>query len=618
MTAVDEEAFVLPTDPAEALADILCLPQPNKPPESRRGRLSDRAIKGATFMVRNCGVMDLIRTYREEDRPADMKKGGRPKLSDEEIVLIILITLVAAGEAPLVTNVAHAYRARISTPMRALLGLPVVERATESQVYHRVYRALRRILAPLDPYPCKRRKRPSRAELEKLVAEWEATPFTINGEIVTEDGKPVRMVDARLRRLRTVTNLLLESAFMLLDENVRRSWRGNICIDATVVHAGGKAGAPSTKKNPKPDDKMSVVPQTGWYKREDENGKLTKIAWGFEAHLAVMCANEPGVAPDFPLLVLGMSLDTPAARVGENAVIAAQSIIERGHPAGICAADRAYFPNSIAEKYQLPMRALGYQLIGDYRDDQLGIQAQLNGALLIEGSWYCPSTPQPLIDATKDLRQKRISEATYEARIEQRARYIFRPKSAPSPDGNITYHCPCRGSGATADCPLKPASIGGKTSLTLITQPPANPDKACTNSNSITLPIAPDPSAQSEDNTRAKYFQDVRYATSLWKAIWSTLRNTVEGVNAYNKDPNWSDLEEAGRRRLRGFAAQAFLLACQILGSNLRKIETFMLKRLVPTTPLSPATVKPRRHKTTPDVRRFKPDPTGPPLAEPA
>jgi hypothetical protein len=74
----------------------------------------------------------------------------------------------------------------------------------------------------------------------------------------------------------------------------------------------------------------------------------------------------------------------------------------------------------------------------------------------------------------------------------------------------------------------------------------------------------------------------------------------------------------ARRRRLRGFAAQAFLLACQILGSNLRKIETFMLKRLSQTPPQAPAIAKPRRHKTTPDVRRYAPNPNGPPLAEPA
>lgn len=616
MSTSDPDDLSLPTDPAAALADILCLPKIGEPPESRRGRLSDRVIKGAVFMVRNCNLMDLINTYRQEDRVPGKKKGGRPKTTEEEVVLILLITIVAAGEAPLVTNLAHAYRARLSTPARNLLGLPVVEKATETQIYHRVYRALHRILTPLDPYPCKRRKRPSRTELEKLIRQWESADFTINGEVVIVEKKPVKRVDARLKRLRTVTNLLLESAFLLLPKHVRSAWHGNICIDATVVHAGGKSGAPTNKKKLKPDDKMSVLPQTGWYTREDDNGKVTKLAWGYEVHLAVMAANEPGVTPEYPLLVLGMSLDTPACRVGENAVIAATSIIERGHPAGICAGDRAYFPNSDAEKFQLPMRSLGYELIGDYRKDQLGLLTQYAGAILVEGNWFSPSMPEPLINATKDLRSGAISQEVYQQRIQQRGRYAFRPKHAPTPDGNIVYICPGRGSGKTCDCPLTSDFGQGVKSLTLIVNPPANPDKACTNSASITLPIVP--VNGSSDTLRAKYYQVFRYGSPAWRAIYATLRNTVEGVNAYNKDPNWSDLEEAGRRRLRGFAAQAFILACQILGSNLRKIETFLLKRMTTAPPPALAKVKPRRHKTTPDISRYRPDPIGPPLAEPA
>ncbi len=34
----------------------------------------------------------------------------------------------------------------------------------------------------------------------------------------------------------------------------------------------------------------------------------------------------------------------------------------------------------------------------DYRADQLGIQASTGGALLVEGTWYCPALgPRPAI-----------------------------------------------------------------------------------------------------------------------------------------------------------------------------------------------------------------------------
>ena len=44
-------------------------------------------------------------------------------------------------------------------------------------------------------------------------------------------------------------------------------------------------------------------------------GRDERHAWGYEAHLAVMAANKPNVDPDFPLLILGMSLDKPSGRV---------------------------------------------------------------------------------------------------------------------------------------------------------------------------------------------------------------------------------------------------------------------------------------------------------------
>ena len=39
------------------------------------------------------------------------------------------------------------------------------------------------------------------------------------------------------------------------------------------------------------------------------------------------------------------------------------------------------------------------------------------------------------------------------------------------------YLCPGRGSGRTADCVLVPQAIKGPTTLTLIVNPPADPDK---------------------------------------------------------------------------------------------------------------------------------------------
>lgn len=125
------------------------------------------------------------------------------------------------------------------------------------------------------------------------------------------------------------------------------AWEGNIAFDATLVKVWGKKGSPvlpkeekeaepktgvsdndtgaaaerEAKKKRDPDlDMMSPEFQAGWYHRDEEDhadrsverGKRSKdSAWGYEAHLATMVANNPGETPGFPLLTLAISVDKP-------------------------------------------------------------------------------------------------------------------------------------------------------------------------------------------------------------------------------------------------------------------------------------------------------------------
>ena len=99
-----------------------------------------------------------------------------------------------------------------------------------------------------------------------------------------------------------------------------------------------------------------------------------------------------------------------------------------GHPAHFLAADRAY-SSAKEEHFQLPARALGYKAVYDYKIDQLGAKGSHEDFLLIEGAFYCPSIPQPLIDATLDCRERRINEVTYRTHLEERCQYLARPKA---------------------------------------------------------------------------------------------------------------------------------------------------------------------------------------------
>ena len=155
-------------DVGQTLADLLCLPVADQPRESRRGWMSDRLIRGVTELVDTSGILDLLATWREEDDPERATKGGRPSLAEERTCLIILLALTIAGEHPLVVRVAEAYSSRLQTASRDLLNLPranpTPQEVSDTALYHRVYRALHRILSVIDPYPGPRRGRITRAE----------------------------------------------------------------------------------------------------------------------------------------------------------------------------------------------------------------------------------------------------------------------------------------------------------------------------------------------------------------------------------------------------------------------------------------------------------------------
>ena len=83
-------------------------------------------------------------------------------------------------------------------------------------------------------------------------------------------------------------------------------------------------------------------------------------------------SDDPSEPQAVPTLVIGMApLHKPGTRVGHSATVALSSIHDRGHPAHFLAGDRAY-TNAKPEDFQLPARALGYQLVVDYKVDPAG------------------------------------------------------------------------------------------------------------------------------------------------------------------------------------------------------------------------------------------------------
>ena len=299
-------------------------------------------------------------------------------------------------------------------------------------------------------------------------------------------------------------------------------------------------------------------------KREDR--QLKKGYWAYEASIVIMVTDDPVSEQPFPCLVMGMApLHEPASRPGDNGITALTSVADAGHPAGWLVADRGY-SNAKPENFQLPARALGYKLVLDYREDQLGIQAYHAGAFMIEGAWYCPAITEPLIDATKDFRAGRIDESTWKKRIEARRAFLHRPKAHPDDQGHVRLMCPASPGAPTAGCENKDGSIMAvptRTRIPVTDELLADPPKVCLQ-NSVVFP----------PSEGANFAQPLHYGSDEWQERYS-IRNSIEGMNGTVKDGAHSALHDSTRRRVRGVAAQTMFAALLFMATNIRMIQSF-------------------------------------------
>ena len=95
-------------------------------------------------------------------------------------------------------------------------------------------------------------------------------------------------------------------------------------------------------------------------------------------------------------------------------------------------------------------------------------------------------------------------------------------------------------------CPLRGTSLSPRDGRPKVLQPPEEPARIC---RQTAITIAP--------GTGARYRQDLPYGSPAWHQHYATLRNTIEGLNGYAKDPARQALAQSGRRRIRGIAAQS-------------------------------------------------------------
>jgi len=392
-------------------------------------------------------------------------------------------------------------------------------------------------------------------------------------------------------QLEALANALLEASVSVLTGEERAAFGGGTALDATPVPLFSRG--PSRRTGLCASD-----PDGGWYvregdhrEREDDKGKpLRKICWALEATIAVT-ARSPGAPPVHPNLAIGLALARPGEDPGGTGARVLASVAARGHKPGWLGYDRAYTA-ALPERFHMPARALGYSPVMDYRADQLGIQANSGGALLAEGTWYCPALPGPLITATASLRDHLITRELYDQQITARAPYQLKRKDGPDADGYQRLTCPAAGHHPRLICPLRPASLTPRDGRPKVLQPPQEPPRLC---RQTAITVAPD--------AGARYRQDLPYGSPAWHARYATLRNTIEGLNGLVKDTAHQALAAPARRRVRGIAACSLFTALLLTAANIRKIRAW---RALTASDQTAITRRARRRRTS--LRGYLPD----------
>ena len=503
--------------------------------------IDDAAVAFAAELIDRSGTAPVIEA-------ALAHATGRPRPLPARAVLTALLCLALDDRPLFLTEATRLLFGQLSDASRALLGITgtaATQRAFLA-AYRRVRYCFHQILTVADPSALPKNRRLTEDDLKAR-----AQPMT-----------PAQAEAAR-DRLEALVNALLEASVTVLTDDERAAFDGCTGLDATAVPLFSRG--PSKRTGLCASD-----PDGGWYvregdhrEREDDKGKpLRKISWALEATIAVT-ARPPGAPPATPNLAIGLAMARPGEDPGGTGARVLASVAARGHKAGWLGYDRAY-TQALPERFHLPARALGYSPVMDYRADQLGIQANTGGALLVEGTWYCPSLPEPLITATTRLRDHAITRELYDQQVTARAAYQLKRKDGPDADGYQRLTCPATGTHPALMCPLRPSSLSPRDGRPKVLQPPPEPPKLCTQT---AITIAPD--------VGARYRQDLRYGSPAWHARYATLRNTIEGLNGYAKDPAHQALAQPARRRVRGIAAQSLFTALLLMAANIRKIRAW-------------------------------------------
>ena len=232
----------------------------------------------------------------------------------------------------------------------------------------------------------------------------------------------------------------------------------------------------------------------------------------------------------------------------------------QGIPLGDMLDDSGYAHRD-AGAWAIPLRQAGAQLVQDLHPHDRGPKGTHDGAIIANGSLYCPCIPRTLLELGPLARTATPEDAAiHDAKTAEAARYKLGRLTADDPDGYHRVMCPA--AMGKIRCPLRPASMTLDRDRPEILTPPEHPP-ACCAQQTITVP----------PEVNAKTRQKHDYPSAAHRKSYARRTGAERGF-ATAKDPASNDISR-GWCRLMGLAPLMLFTTTLLIVRNQRIITAW-------------------------------------------
>lgn len=348
----------------------------------------------------------------------------------------------------------------------------------------------------------------------------------------------------------------------------------SVAIDGTSIDSWGRRRRRGVDANGNPTW-VSSDEDARW-RRKSKDNPWKRPVFGYDLTVAVTIPEIDG--PDVPLAARSMRL-RPALQDG--VAMGRQVVKETARQQGVLGdvlADREYTATIDGRDFLMPVRALGGEPVFELRQNQLGAHGTADGAVIIDGNPFSPSTPQSLRHLVPPPVGAPWSDIdAYQQQIVTRQKYALVPHGSRQTNGAQIFQCPA--SAGRLSCQLVPTSPANgfpAVGAPSVAQPKSVCSKKYTTFHAAAIPLA----------------QRDLYGTPQWYRSMSR-RSRVEGFFGNVKNEACENLRR-GTIRVTGLIKTGVLVAFAVASTNLRLAHSFA-----------------QRPETTPPKKRGRPKKTG-------